>query len=343
MKETAAAKDHNNGSTAIVRAPLELALEMTTTIEEAKTRLKALQTFVAEVMVEGLDHDYGQIPGTNKKTLLKPGAEKLCEIYGLVARYDVTRHEDWDKPLFIYHVTCRLYRGDRCVGEASASSNSKESKYAGRWVPEAEVPNDVDLDRLRSKTAMRWVFGSELRDRGISHEGLQTQERTSNRNGKKYNVFGLEETVYFAPNPEIFDAVNTLERMACKRALVGAVISVTRSADIFAPDMEDVAENAKAAGKPSPEIPEAEFWEDGSPDPTPPPEEKLPTGAEFVALFDKAETRHALEELGKRANGVKDGRDAMMEAFKKNRERLPWPAGTQPHKKGGAQPKGSGS
>lgn len=158
-KEAAAVKE--NGSTSMMRAPMEATLEMTSSIAEAKTRLKALQQFVAEVMVEGLDHDYGLIPGTNKKTLLKPGAEKLCEIYGLVPRYDTTRHEDWDKPLFVYHVTCRLYRGDRCVGEASASANSKESKYAGRWVPETEVPNDVDLDRLRSKTGMRWVFGAK--------------------------------------------------------------------------------------------------------------------------------------------------------------------------------------
>jgi len=335
MKETAAAKE--NGSTSMMRAPMELALEMTSTIAEAKTRLKALQQFVSEVMVEGLDHDYGLIPGTNKKTLLKPGAEKLCEIYGLVPRYEVTRQEDWDKPLFIYHVTCRLYRGDRCVGEASASSNSRESKYAGRWVPKAEVPNDVDLDRLRSKTGMRWVFASELRDRGISHEGLQTLERTSKKTNKPYTVFGLEETVYFAPNPEIYDAVNTLERMACKRALVGATISVTRSADIFAPDMEDVEANAKAAGKPSPEIPDAEFWDDGPPDPTPPAEEKLMTAAEYVVLFDKAETRLALEEIAKKANGVKDGRDEMVAALKKNRERLPWPAGTGAKK--GAAPK----
>lgn len=172
----------------------------------------------------------------------------------------------------------------------------------------------------------------QSRDRGISHDGLQTQERVSKKNNKPYTVFGLEETVYFAPNPEIFDAVNTLERMAAKRALVGATISVTRSADIFAPDMEDVEANAKAAGKPNPEIPDAEFWDDG-PEPTPPPEEKLLTATEYVALFDKAETRHALEEVAKKANGVKEGREAMVDALKKNRDRLPWPAGTAPQKK----------
>lgn len=304
-----------NGSTAMLKAPLDVgALEMTTTIAAAVERLKALQDFVAQVMVEGMDHDYGQIPGTNKKTLLKPGAEKLCEIYGLVPRYEITRQEDWDRPLFIYHVTCRLYRGDRCVGEASASSNSRESKYAGRWVPATEVPDNLDKTTLRRKTGARWVFASELRDRGISPEGLPTQERSGKKG--KYSVFRVDDTVFFVPNPEIFDAVNTLERMAAKRSLVGATISVTRSADIFAPDMEDVAENAKAAGKAA-EIPDAEFWEDG-----PPPEEKLPTAAEFTKLFDAAKTPNELKALGKRANGVKEDREKMEASYKANVERL---------------------
>lgn len=338
MKETT----KENGNAALARVPVEsLALEMTTSLEAAKERLKALRKFVAEVMIEGLDHDYGKIPGTDKKTLLKPGAEKLCEIYGLVARYDVDRHEDWEKPFFVYHVTCRLMRGDRCVGEATASCNSRESKYAGRWVPEHEIASDIDVKKLRSKTAVRWVFGSELRDKGLTHEGRQSQERTSKRNGKPYTVFALEDTVYFAPNAEIFDQVNTIEKIACKRALVSAAIAATRSADVFAPDVEDVLANAQAAGKPAdvPGVPDAEFWDDG-PGPEPPPEARPLTAAEYVALFDKAETRLALEEVAKRANGVKDGREAMIEALKKNRDRLPWPAGQQPQKKGATPSKG---
>jgi hypothetical protein len=118
----------------------------------------------------------------------------------------------------------------------------------------------------------------------------------------------MDDTVYFLPNQEIYDSVHTLERMAAKRALVSATVAVTRSADIFAPDVEDVVANAKAAGKPA-DAPDAEFWDDGG-DPEPPPEVKPLTAAEYVALFDKAETRHDLEEVAKKANGVRDGREA---------------------------------
>jgi hypothetical protein len=304
-----------NGTTALVKLNTA-ALEMIGTVQEALDRLKAMQLFVSSVMREGLEHDYAILPGTARKTLLKPGAEKLCEVYGLVPKYEITRHEDWATPLFVYHVTCRLYRGDRCVGEASASANSRESKYAGRWVPEAEVPDHLDKATLRKKTGARWVFGSELRDRGISHEGLPTQERTSAKTGKPYTVFRVSDTVYFVPNAEIFD---TLERMASKRALVGATISVTRSADLFAPDMEDVVENAKAAGKAVDEnIPDASFWDEGSPEPATPP----PTAADFVRMFGEATTAKQLVELARKANSVKDGRAEMEAAYKAAQERL---------------------
>jgi hypothetical protein len=318
MMTTERAMHENTGSgTAMVRAEPG-GLVMVTSLDEAKARLAALQEFVQSCMREGLEHDFAQLPGTNRKTLLKPGAEKLCEIYGLVPRYETERTEDWERMFFLYHVTCRLFRGDRCVGEASASANSRESKYAGRWVGAHEVPEHLDKSTLRCKKGARWVFASELRDRGISQEGLPTQERTSRKGGGKYLVYRLDESTWFVPNTEIADQVNTLERMAAKRALVGAVISVTRSADIFAPDMEDVVANATAAGT-KPEAPDADYWDD---DPSPSPPEPA-TAAEWAKLFDAAKTPNELKALGKRANGKDvDDREKMEASYKANVERL---------------------
>jgi hypothetical protein len=301
------------------------ALEMTTTVEAAIARLEALQAFVAKVMHEGLDRDYATLPGTNRKTLLKPGAEKLCELYGLVARYEVQRHEDWLAPFFMYHTTCRLFRGERCVGEASASCNSRESKYAGRWVSEAEVPEYLDKATLRRKKGGRWVFGSELSDRNMSGEGLETRQRTS-RNGKPYTQWRLVDVVHFVPNQEIADCVNTLEKMAAKRALVSATIAVTRSADLFVPDMDDVADNEEAAApakRAATAAPDAEFWEEPEAKPEP------ATAAEWSSLFDAAKTPNELKALGKRANGVKvDDREKMEASYKANVARLtPAPKG----------------
>ena len=53
----------------------------------AKRRLAEFQEFVKDYLKEG--EDFGIIPGTPKPTLLKPGADKLCELYGLADSYRI--------------------------------------------------------------------------------------------------------------------------------------------------------------------------------------------------------------------------------------------------------------
>jgi hypothetical protein len=64
------------------------------------------------------------------------------------------------------------------------------------------------------------------------------------KSGKTY--FGVEYdtdlTLYQVPNPDIFDQVNTLVKMAKKRALVDAALSAGRLSDLFTQDLEDMAE-----------------------------------------------------------------------------------------------------
>jgi hypothetical protein len=50
--------------------------------------------FTRRIMVR--DQDFGEIPGTNKPTLLKPGAEKLCNFFGLEPEFTpVVEDIDW--------------------------------------------------------------------------------------------------------------------------------------------------------------------------------------------------------------------------------------------------------
>src|SRR5580698_1964993 len=78
-------------------------------LELAKKRLIEFQSFVREYLREG--EDFGTIPGTPKPTLYKPGADKLCELYGLSDNYEIlTQVEDFkaDPPLFDYTIKCTL-------------------------------------------------------------------------------------------------------------------------------------------------------------------------------------------------------------------------------------------
>lgn len=76
------------------------------------------------------NHDYGVIPGTNKPTLLKPGAEKILMLMGLTSEYEVTeRIQDYDKGFFAFTVRCELYKNGMKITEGVGHCNTKEKKY----------------------------------------------------------------------------------------------------------------------------------------------------------------------------------------------------------------------
>lgn len=177
---------------------------------EAKERWQLLQQFVQQIMVQG--EDYGTIPGTPKPTLLKPGAEKLADAYGFQRLFEVMqRLEDWDRGLFSYEVKATLV--SKATGqiecEGLGSANSREARYRWRWA----WPNDVPA--------------------GVVKDTLQKREGRS-KAGRPWMQYRLE-------NDDPYTLVNTLLKMAKKRALVDAVLSATRSSGIFTQDVEDMA------------------------------------------------------------------------------------------------------
>ena len=101
--------------------------------EEARQRVVMLQEFVKTMMVQG--QDYGLIPGCNKPSLFKPGAEKLCDIFGFSKQVEImNRAEEWDKPFLHYEVKVTLTnkRTGLLEAEGIGSCNSMERKYASQ-------------------------------------------------------------------------------------------------------------------------------------------------------------------------------------------------------------------
>lgn len=87
------------------------------TPEEATQRIQALNEFVQLSMVKGVD--YGLINGFSKPTLLKPGAEKLCDAFGFSKTVDVVnRIEQWETGIFSYEVKVTLSNKETGVIEA---------------------------------------------------------------------------------------------------------------------------------------------------------------------------------------------------------------------------------
>lgn len=232
-------------------------------VDEAERRIRELQSFVKGQMAEGTD--YGKIPGTDKPTLLKPGAEKLAMIYGFAIEVEVTnRIEDWERGFFAYECVCRLANKRTGVIEAMGvgSCNSKEARYRWRFAFESELPEGIDRARLHKVT------------------------RKSKRTGQPYTQYRLE-------NDDPYTLVNTVLKMAKKRAVVDAVLSATRSSGLFTQDIEDFPDFVEGEAVDEPERP-AERKPDKTPSPTPPG----PGGQKASERSAKALYMTATKDLG---------------------------------------------
>lgn len=183
-------------------------------IQEAQRRFNALKQFVRENMRR--DVDYGVIPGTGEKpTLLKPGAEKLCTFFGLRSAFEVVSHtEDWEKGLFYYWYKCRLFRGAQCIAEGEGSANSYERKYRWRTVPTFKASDEEKARAVREETRR-------------------------SRDGRAYKLLVLE-------NDDPFTQINTLQKMAQKRALIAATLIAVNASEFFTQDIEDMVVDADA-------------------------------------------------------------------------------------------------
>lgn len=74
--------------------------------------------------------DFGVIPGTNKPTLLKPGAEKIQMLFGVTSEYEeIERIQDYDKGFFAYTIKCTLSKNGQKITEGMGHCNTKEKKY----------------------------------------------------------------------------------------------------------------------------------------------------------------------------------------------------------------------
>lgn len=171
--------------------------------------INKFQQIVHATMIRDLD--YGVIPGTQKPTLLKPGAEKIAKLLGLADQYEIMdKAEDWVKPFFRYLLKCKLIHvasGD-VITEGLGECNSMEGKYRWRWVGDRDLPSGLDKTKL------------------------VTQERR-NKSGGHWTVYRLD-------NEDIYSQVNTILKMAKKRALVDAALSAGRLSDVFTQDIEDI-------------------------------------------------------------------------------------------------------
>lgn len=219
----------------VANAIAPLSFNVSASIEAVKQLSEIVSGLREQVFRPG--HDFGVIPGTGEKpTLLLPGMEKLMRALRLRAEYHaVSITEDFANGLFAYRYECRLIEFDTglCVATAIGSCNSKESKY--RWREQKRKCPKCGKETInKSKFAPKgkpdeppgWYCYSKVGGCGaeFAHDDKNITEQPVGR----------------VENPDIFDQVNTIDKIAQKRALGSAIKGAANVSEHFTVDLEDL-------------------------------------------------------------------------------------------------------
>lgn len=184
-------------------------------------RVRRVQEIMRELMKEGVH--FGTIPGTQKPSLLKPGAELLNMAFRIGIEPVVQDLSDEDRARF--RVRCRAYNQvtGETLGEAIGECSSDEEKYRWRKASEAEWA-ETAAERRRKK----WFRGRN------NSEYQQPQVRTSPA-----------------------DVSHTVLSMASKRSMIAVTRLVLACSDIFDQDLEDLSEELRESfvGEGQPAVP----------------------------------------------------------------------------------------
>lgn len=97
-------------------------------VQATMNKITQFQQVIQNTLHQG--HDFGVIPGTDKPTLLKPGAEKILMMMGLRSEFEIVDStRDFEKGFFQYQVRCKLIRGELLITEGLGACNTRERKY----------------------------------------------------------------------------------------------------------------------------------------------------------------------------------------------------------------------
>jgi len=190
------------------------------TVAQLKTRLSMITQVMRDVMQK--DVDFGTIPGMDKPSLYKPGAEKLCVTFRLrVPDPLVEEIAELDGGIRLRVRVPILGQDGSVLAVGVGECSSNELKYKWRAAVCEEEWSETPEDRRRKQ----WKKGRE----------------------KPYQVKQIRT--------ESADQVNTILKMGHKRAYVHGVIIATGASSIFTQDVEDIPEEMREPGDEAPARP----------------------------------------------------------------------------------------
>lgn len=181
-------------------------------VELMTARINAIQQVTRAKMIQ--DVHYGVIPGTQKPTLYKAGAEMLLTMFGIGPKVEIQDLSSGSRIKYRVIVTGIHIASDRTIGQGVGECSSGEEKYQWRNAICAEEFAVTPDDRKRVKWA-----------RGRNNSTYQTEQIRTNAD----------------------DLSNTVLKMAKKRALIDMTLTALGVSDLFSQDIEDMPEELRGA------------------------------------------------------------------------------------------------
>lgn len=209
-------------------------------VEEIVAQKDKIRQVMEAVMTEGVH--YGRIPGVDKPSLFKPGAEAIDVALRLAPHYESEKiwHDDGHLTV-VSKCTLKHIPTDLTIATGEGLCTTKEERYAFRQGERVcPVCNTAAIIRGKKEYGGGWLCwnkkggcGAKFPDGDASIESQEV--------GK-------------VPNPNIADVYNVVLKMADKRALIAAVLNGTAASDVFTQDVEDQTSGAPVEEKAPPPV-----------------------------------------------------------------------------------------
>lgn len=209
---------------------------------------------------------YGTIPGVNKPSLFKPGAEAIIVALRLAPHYESEKiwHEDGHLTV-VAKCILRHIPTDLIIATGEGLCTTREGRYAYR-----------NAKRICPKCGKEAIIKGKA-----EYGGGWVCWKKEGGCGSNFNDGdpAIESQVEGkVPNPDIADLYNTVLKMADKRALIAAVLNGTAASDVFTQDVEDGVPQTDGGSPPEARI--------EGPSPLPPPTSWAKI-TEYVSAYDE--------------------------------------------------------
>ena len=201
------------------------------TVSDVQAQVAKIQDLMTQVLKNG--QHYGVIPGTDKPTLLKPGAEKINFLFRLgtgdleIVTKDLGggHREITIKTPMVHLPTGQVYS----YGVGSCST--MESKY--RYRNQARLcPSCGEETIIKGKDEYGGGWLCWKKKGGCGAKFSDGDEKIESQKVGKID------------NEDIADVYNTVLKMAAKRSYVDGTIKASAASDFFTQDVEDMAGDA---------------------------------------------------------------------------------------------------